>query len=76
IRYNAYTGTKSPQENFAHLPTSIMYVNRTTGEPSFAQWNYRILCSPIEQDIPLKYLKQVSSKWNTSPLHKTQSNNS
>ncbi|RUS83471.1 hypothetical protein EGW08_008787, partial [Elysia chlorotica] len=30
IRYGAYTGTKSPEENFAHLPTSIMYVNRTT----------------------------------------------
>ena len=29
------------------------------GEPAFAQWNYRILCSPIEEDIPLKYFKQV-----------------
>ncbi|GFS23451.1 hypothetical protein ElyMa_005133400 [Elysia marginata] len=59
IRYGAYTGTKSPEENFAHLPTAIMYVNRTTGEPVFAQWNYRILCSPIEEDIPFRYLKQM-----------------
>ncbi|GFN95385.1 hypothetical protein PoB_002189100 [Plakobranchus ocellatus] len=31
IRYGAYTGTKSPLENFAHLPTAIMHVNKTTG---------------------------------------------
>ncbi|KAK3737640.1 hypothetical protein RRG08_009332 [Elysia crispata] len=67
IRYGAYTGTKSPEENFAHLPTAIMFVNKTTGAPSFAQWNYRILCSPIEEDIPLSYIKQMPDLQYTVP---------
>ncbi|GFN95384.1 hypothetical protein PoB_002189000 [Plakobranchus ocellatus] len=75
IRYGAYTGTKSPDENFAHLPTTIMHVNKTTGEPAFAQWNYRILCSPIEQDIPLKYLKQVEDLQHDFPRNRVGADN-
>jgi len=29
------------------------------GKPSFAQWNYRILCHPIEGDLPTSYLQPI-----------------
>jgi len=53
IRFTSYAGSKSNLENFAFLPT-IMY-NITDGVPQFAQWNYRILCHPLSQDIPTSY---------------------
>ncbi|RUS70404.1 hypothetical protein EGW08_021832 [Elysia chlorotica] len=55
IRWTSYAGSKSNLENFAFLPT-MMY-NITDGLPQYAQWNYRILCHPLKQDVPTSYLK-------------------
>ncbi|CAG5136777.1 unnamed protein product, partial [Candidula unifasciata] len=57
-RFFALSGAKSRQENNAFLPREIVSVNITTGELQFAQWNYRILCSPVEFDIPLSHFHQ------------------
>lgn len=54
IRFTSYGGSKSNLENFAYLPTT-MY-NITAGVPQFAQWNYRILCHPLKQDVPTSYM--------------------
>ncbi|XP_012943745.1 uncharacterized protein LOC101854983 [Aplysia californica] len=72
VRYASYTGTKSRLENFAYLPTTIMSVNETTGEPTYAQWNYRILCSPLKEDMPLKHLRQMDDLAYRVPNKKTQ----
>ncbi|GFO42564.1 hypothetical protein PoB_006906900 [Plakobranchus ocellatus] len=55
IRWTSYAGSKSNLENFAFLPT-VMY-NITDGIPQYAQWNYRIVCHPLKQDVPTSYLK-------------------
>ncbi|XP_046577080.1 uncharacterized protein LOC124284988 [Haliotis rubra] len=52
IRFTSYSGTKNVMENFAFLPTKILDVK--DGKPEFAQWNYRILCHPLKNDLPLK----------------------
>ncbi|KAK3749076.1 hypothetical protein RRG08_034050 [Elysia crispata] len=57
IQYTSYTGGKHLRENFAYLPTTIISVNDTTGEPTYAHWNYRILCHPYSGDIPTRYFK-------------------
>jgi hypothetical protein len=54
-RFSAYTGSKSVDENFAMLPTMIYQV--VNGTPHYAQWNYRILCHPVEDDLPLEMFK-------------------
>lgn len=52
IRFTSYTGRKDNLENFAYLPTTIMEtVNETTAV--FAQWNYRILCHPLKDYLPV-----------------------
>lgn len=58
VRFTAYTGSKSINENLAFLPTKIMrLINDTI--PEFAQWNYRVLCHPVKRDIPLNRLRVV-----------------
>jgi len=58
VRYTSYTGTKSRLENLAYLPTTIMeFINDTI--PVFAQWNYRIMCHPIKQEVPLSHVVLV-----------------
>lgn len=52
IRFTSYTGRKDNLENFAYLPTTIIEaVNGTTAV--FAQWNYRILCHPLKDYLPV-----------------------
>ncbi|CAH1780052.1 unnamed protein product [Owenia fusiformis] len=58
IRFTSYTGRKSNAENYAYLPVKIMNMMNGT-IPEFAQWNYRIVCSPVNKDIPLKRLRVV-----------------
>ncbi|RUS88014.1 hypothetical protein EGW08_004180, partial [Elysia chlorotica] len=60
IRYTAYHGSKDNGENLAYLPTTIISINETSGMPVFAQFNYRILCHPIKEEIKLKYFRPVS----------------
>lgn len=57
-RYLAYTGAKDNFENVGFMPRRLMYVDNVTGEPVYGQWNYRIVCYPIDFDIPVKYLRQ------------------
>ena len=60
-RFTSYTGDKNNLENFAYLPTTIMNVT-DDGVPVFAQWNYRILCHPIQGiDLKLSDLKPVDN---------------
>nr|KAI8729674.1 mucin-17 [Biomphalaria glabrata] len=58
VRYSAYTGRKSLDENFAYLPTAIINIT-DSGVPVYAQWNYRMLCHPLSKDLPTSYLKPV-----------------
>ncbi|XP_005104802.3 uncharacterized protein LOC101855125 [Aplysia californica] len=55
IRYTSYTGSKSVLENYAFLPTTINSVEN--GHPHYAQWNYRILCHPLKDDLPVSVFK-------------------
>ncbi len=57
VSFNAYTGTKSTQENYAYLPSKIMENRNNT--PVLAQWNYRIMVHPIQGDLPLDRLRVV-----------------
>ena len=58
IRFTSYTGRKDNLENFSFLPTTIMNVTEK-GYPEFAQWNYRIMCHPLNKDLPLNRLRVV-----------------
>ncbi|KAK7094522.1 uncharacterized protein [Littorina saxatilis] len=60
IRFTSYTGDKNSNENFAYLPTSVMNITED-GMPTFAQWNYRILCHPVSGDLPFSHLKPVDN---------------
>nr|KAG5705263.1 hypothetical protein BaRGS_010714 [Batillaria attramentaria] len=57
VRFMSYTGDKSLDENLAFLPS--MLINVTEGIPQFAQWNYRILCHPIEGDVDINDFEPV-----------------
>ncbi len=58
IRLTSYNGGKSLLENYAFLPTTIMeMVNETT--PRLAQWNYRIMCHPLKNNLPLNRFRLV-----------------
>ncbi|RUS71251.1 hypothetical protein EGW08_020986, partial [Elysia chlorotica] len=79
-RFSAYSGVKTRLENLAILPTTIMDVNETTGQATYAQWNYRILNYPLQDDLPLKYLQQVddlaarvSRRWTRPEINEKRS---
>nr|KAG5705264.1 hypothetical protein BaRGS_010715 [Batillaria attramentaria] len=57
VRFMAYTGDKNLLENLAQLPSII--INVTDGVPVRAQWNYRILCHPIEGNVNMTELELV-----------------
>ena len=57
IRYTAMSGTKDQLENYSFLPTSIVRMNGST--PVIAQWNYRILCHPLKDDLPFNRFRPV-----------------
>ena len=48
--FTTQTGNKHKDENLAFLPTEI--VDIVDDKPVMAQWNYRILCHPLNQDVP------------------------
>ena len=56
--FTSYSGTKSKDENLAHLPTAIIDFTDNK-EPIFAQWNYRILCHPLGSNLPTSYFKPI-----------------
>ncbi|KAH3866832.1 hypothetical protein DPMN_029955, partial [Dreissena polymorpha] len=57
VRFASYSGGKSNLENFAYLPTTIM--NVVNGTPEYAQWNYRIICHPLKNDLPKAALEII-----------------
>ncbi|KAH9498563.1 hypothetical protein Btru_007379 [Bulinus truncatus] len=57
ILYTTYTGNKDLLENMAFMPSTIISVDNVTGQPLYAQWNYRILCKPLSFDVPLKLFR-------------------
>lgn len=64
-RFLYQSGRKSVQENLPFLPLSIRGLlgvgtddNATT--PAFANWQYRIICTPIDGDVPLDRFKVKS----------------
>ncbi|XP_033732863.1 uncharacterized protein LOC117322199 [Pecten maximus] len=57
IRYTSYSGSKHNLENFSYLPSTI--INVINGTAEYAQWNYRIICHPLENDLPLATLTPV-----------------
>ena len=57
IRYTSASGRKDNFENYAYLPTTVVEVR--DGSAILAQWNYRVLCHPPDQDLPLNRLRVV-----------------
>ena len=57
IRYTAMSGTKDKQENYAFLPSTITRMDGPT--PVVVQWNYRIVCHPLKNDLPLNRFRPV-----------------
>lgn len=55
--FMAYSGSKSRKENLAVLPSAFFGRNGTF--PRVAQFNYRILCHPLREDLPLSHLHVV-----------------
>ena len=66
IRYNAATGTKSRVENFSFLPRKILHMDGAT--PVFVQWHYRIMCHPLNNDLPLNLFRPVCERANRLAL--------
>ncbi|XP_052820683.1 uncharacterized protein LOC128246493 [Mya arenaria] len=57
VRFASYSGGKSSLENFAYLPTTI--INVVNGTPEYAQWNYRIMCHPLKNDLPTSAFEMI-----------------
>ena len=58
IRFNAFSGAKDNKENQAYLPTTIVDVDGTS--PTLAQWNYRIMCHLLNDDLRLENFRVVN----------------
>ena len=66
VRFASASGRKDPAENQAYLPTTVLeFHNGTT--PAFGQWNYRIACHPLKNDLPLNRL-HVANELNARML--------
>lgn len=76
VRLNSYTGMSDQHQNVAYLPKKIMDIDEN-GNPRYAQWNYRILCNPLNH-VDLKVFKPIddiafrmSRKYNMSTYTRT-----
>ena len=58
VRFMSYSGGQSPTGNYPYLPTTIIDI--VDGKLVFAQWNYRILCHPLKDDLPLNRLRVIN----------------
>ena len=56
-KYTADSGRKDRLENLAFLPRNVYRV--VNGTPEYAQWNYRILCQPLKDDLPLNRFRVI-----------------
>ena len=52
VSYMTYSGRKNTLENLSFLPTKIVGISNES-LPIIVQWNYRILCQPLDRDVPL-----------------------
>jgi hypothetical protein len=64
-RFLYQSGRKTNQENLPFLPLSVrglegsgMYANET--EPLFANWEYRIICTPLQKYLPTHNFRVVA----------------
>ena len=57
FKYSSDSGRKDDKENLAFLPRTIYRV--VNGTPEYAQWNYRILCQPLADDLPLNRFRVI-----------------
>ena len=58
IMFTSYTGSKDHRENLAYLPTTILRMLNDT-HPLMAQWNYRIMCHPLNNYLEVNRLRVV-----------------
>ena len=58
VRYLSNIGSKHNDENAAFLPTAIVDMVNDE-EPVFAQWNYRIMCHPLQKYVYLNRLRVI-----------------
>ena len=56
-KFTADSGRRDDFENLAFLPRMVNRV--INGTPEFAQWNYRILCQGLSDDLPLNRFRVI-----------------
>eukprot|EP00484_Ammonia_sp_Unknown_P002607 CAMPEP_0197052852 /NCGR_PEP_ID=MMETSP1384-20130603/27249_1 /TAXON_ID=29189 /ORGANISM="Ammonia sp." /LENGTH=751 /DNA_ID=CAMNT_0042485663 /DNA_START=34 /DNA_END=2289 /DNA_ORIENTATION=+ len=74
IRFMSNSGRKDILENLAHLPMSIRNLQNDS-YPIISNWEYRIMCHPLEHDVPLARLRiadDVSVQLFQSPLSRDE----
>ena len=59
IRFTSYNGRKNIRENLLFLPNKIIGTVENSTTPIMAQWNYRLLCHPLRNNLPTAVLKPV-----------------
>eukprot|EP00045_Choanoeca_perplexa_P013664 m.155464 g.155464 ORF g.155464 m.155464 type:complete len:1059 (-) comp16417_c0_seq1:98-3274(-) len=52
-RYLLQSGRKSSAENLPFLPYSVREVDLNSSDPEFANWEYRIACHRLKDNVPL-----------------------
>ena len=57
FKYTADSGRKGGTENIAFMPRNLNRV--VNGTPEYAQWNYRSLCQPLADDLPLNRFRVI-----------------
>ena len=57
MRFSSHSGSMDGAENMAYLPTAIMYMDGE--DPVMVQWNYKIVCHPLNGDLPLNRFHAV-----------------
>ena len=57
FKFSSDSGRRDDDENLAFLPRMVNRV--VNGTPEFAQWNYRILCQPLANDLPLNRFRVI-----------------
>ena len=60
IRYTSATGTKHRMENYSFLPRKILHMNGS--KPVIVQWHYRIMCHPLNKDVPTAQFRPVCER--------------
>ena len=56
-RFTSEAGRKELSESYAFLPTRI--AKNATGHTTIVSWDYRIVCHPLKDDLPLSRLRTV-----------------